>query len=94
MQGPTIPRLTINVRETFEEAQEVARTLCQVIEIGVFHQDTPLFSPSVLPSGDEWPDLPARDDTTHATPALTETSAPDPAIPEAVKSSKRNSNLA
>ena len=58
----------------------------------VFHQDAPALSPSVLPRGDEWPALPARANTAHAAPALTETSTPDPSALATTESGKINSN--
>ena len=84
-QVPKGPRLTTNMRETIKEAQEAAPTLYQAIEPVVFHQDTPSFSPRVLPRREEWSALPARADTAHAVPALTETAASDPATPAAVR---------
>ena len=92
---PTAPSPTTNVTENIKEAQEAALKLCQATPPPVvFHQDAPAFSPGVLPRGDEWPALPARADTAHTAPILTETAAPDSATPAAVKNSKRNSNLA
>ena len=81
-----------NMRETTEESQEAALNLCQAIEPVVFHQDALAFSPSILPRGDKWPALPARANTAHAAPDLTETAAPDPATPAAVRIGERNSN--
>ena len=91
-RSPSAPRLTTNVIKNIEESQEDALTLCHTTTPVVFHQDSPAFSPSVLRSGDKWPSLPARADTTHAAPALTETAPPDPAAPVAVGSGKINSN--
>ena len=90
MWGPTAPRLTTNVSDTIKEAQEAAPIICQAIEPFFFHQDAPAFSPIVLLRGDKWPALPARADTAHAAPELTETAAFDPAAPAAVGSGKRN----
>ena len=80
--------------ENTEEAQEAVTTLCHAISPIVFHQYVPAFSPSALLRGEEWLTLPARADTNHAAPLLTETAAPDPAAPADVRSSKRNSNRA
>ena len=92
--GPTAPRLTTNVSETIEEAQEAAPIICQAINPVIFHQDAPSFLTSVLLRGDKWPALPARADTSHTAPALTMTAAPKPAAPAAVGSGKNNSNRA
>ena len=94
MRGPTAPSLTTNVRKTIEEAQEAAPTLWQAIAPVLFFQDPPAFSPSILLIGDDWPALPARADTAHTDPALTETAAPNPATPAAFRSGKINSNIA
>ena len=94
MQGPTVPSRTNNVIETIKESLEAIPIIYQAIELVVFHQDAPAFSPSVLPRGDEWPALPACADTAHAAPALTETAASDPVAPAAVRSGKINSNHA
>ena len=75
-RAPTAPRLTTNVSETIEEAQEAAPIIYQAIDLVVFHQDVPAFSPSILPRGDDWPGLPVRADTAYAAPALTNTAAP------------------
>ena len=80
--------------KTIEEAQEAAPIFWQAIALVLFHPDAPALSPSVLPRGDEWPDLPARADTAHAAPALTETAAPNPAKLAAVGSGKINSTRA
>ena len=93
-QDPTAPRITNNVRQNIEETQEAAPTLCQAIVMVVVHPDAPVLSPSVLMIGDEWPALPARADTAHTEPALTETATPNPATPAAVWSGKRSSNCA
>ena len=97
-QGPTLaptePRLITNVIQNIEEAQETAPNLCQATPAVVFHPDTPSFSPRVLTRGFEWTVLPARAETAHTEPALTETAAPDPDTPSAVRSIKRNSNRA
>ena len=45
-------------------------------------------------TGSKWPALPARANTSHASPALTKTAASDPATPAAGGSGKRNSNQA
>ena len=74
-RGPTAPRLTNNASETIAEAQEATPTLCQAIDPFVFYPDAPAFLPSVLLRGDDWLALPARVNTTHATPALTDTAA-------------------
>ena len=60
----------------------------------VFHQDAPVFSPSVLSEEYDWSALQARSETAHAAPALTETAAPNPVAPAAVGSGKINSNRA
>ena len=93
-RAPTAPRLTINVSENIEEAQEAAPNLCWSIPLVVFHQDAPTLLPGVLPRGYEWPALQTRADTAHAAPALTETPAPNPAASAAVRSGKINSNCA
>ena len=59
-----------------------------------FHPDSLALSPSILTRGAKWPALPARADTTHAAPELTETATPDPATPAAVGFGKINSNRA
>ena len=92
--SPSAPRLTTNVSENIEEAQESAPNICHTIPPVVFHQDAPELSPSFLWRRDEWPALPARTDTSHVAPALTNTSAPNPAAPAAVGIGKRNSNRA
>ena len=92
-RSPTAPRLTTNASGNIEEYQEAAPNLCQVTPPVIFHQDAPAFSPSVLPRGDKWPALPARADTAHAAPALTET-ASESAAPVAFGSGKINSNCA
>ena len=84
--------LTTNTSKNTEDSQEAAPTLCHATPLVVLHQDALAFSPIVLPRRDEWPDLLAHADTTHAAPALTETAAPDPATPAAVESGKRNPN--
>ena len=93
-QGPTrVPislRLTTNVSDNIEEAQEDAPILCQAIDPVVFHQDAPAFSPSVLPGGDEGPALPARAVTAHTAPDITDTTAPDLATSVTVGSGKIN----
>ena len=66
----------------------------QAIDPVVFHRDAPAFSPSVLPIRNRWPDLPLRSDTSHVSPVLTKTAAPNPNKPVAVRSGKRNSNCA
>ena len=81
-----------NMRETTEDSQEAVLNLCQAIKPVVFHQDAPAFSPSILPRGDKWPALPARTNTAHAAPDLTETAALDPTTQAAVRIGKRNSN--
>ena len=86
--------LTINVRQTIEESQEAALTLCQSTPPVVFHPDAPDLSTSALTRVAKWPALPSRADTAHASPALTETAAPDPTTPAAVGSGKINSNRA
>ena len=91
-QAPTAPTLTTNMSKNIEEAKETAPTLCHATPPVIFHQDAPEFLPGVLPRGYEWPALPARADTAHAAAALTETAAPDPATPEAVRRGKINSN--
>ena len=93
-QVPTATRLAANLGATIEEAQEAAPTLCQAIDLVVFHQDAPAFSPRVLPRGDKWPALLVRADTANAAPELTKTAAPNPAAPAAVGSGKINSNHA
>ena len=93
-RAPTSPRLTTNVSENTNEAQEAAPALFQSVPPVVFHQDAPAFSLSVLLRRDKWPDIPARANTTHAAPALTNTAAPDPAALAAIRSGKRNSNHA
>ena len=89
-RGPTTPTLMTNVTETINRAQEATPTLFQDIDQVVFHLDASAFSPSVLLRGDEWPALPARDNTAHVSPALTETATLDPAAPAAVGSGKIN----
>ena len=93
-RAPTAPTIMSNVSGNIEEAQEAAQTLCHATPPSCFHQDSPAFSPRFLLRGYEWPALPARSDTAHAVPALTETAALDPAAPAAVESVKRNSNRA
>ena len=73
-------------------AQESAPTLYQSIDLVVFQSYALSFSSSVLTRGDEWLTLTERADTAHAAAALTETAAPDPATPEAVRRGKINSN--
>ena len=80
--------------ENIEEAQEAGPALSQETPLVVFHQDAPAFSPSVLPRGDEWPALQTRANTAHTAPALTKTTAPDPAAPADVRNGKINSNCA
>ena len=91
---PTAPTPTTNVSENIEDTQEAALTLCKANPPVVFHQDSRVFSPRVHSTGEEWPALPARTDITHAAPALTKTTNPDPATPAAGSSSERNSNCA
>ena len=83
-----------NMSENTEEAHEASPTLWHTTPMVVFHQDAPEFSPSVLPRGDEWPDLLAHADTDHRSLALTKTATPDPATSEAIGSSKINSKRA
>ena len=80
--------------QTIEEAQEAVPNLCQAISPIVFLQDEPAFSPRVLTRGADWPALLAHANTAHAAPALTNTSAPNPAILAAVGDGKINSNCA
>ena len=89
-RAPTAQRLTTNVSETIQEAQEADPTLCQAIDLVIFHPDVPAFSSRVLLRVYEWTDLPARATTAKAAPALTETATPDPTTPMAVGSGKRN----
>ena len=91
LTAPTIPT---NVIENVEEAQESALNLCHTTHPVVFHQYVPAFSPIVLSRGEDWTALPARADTAHVSPGLTETAAPDPDAPAAVGSGKGNSNHA
>ena len=93
-RSPTAPRLTTNVSKNNKEDQEAAPNLCQAIPQAAFHSDAPSFSPRVLTRGYKWPALQARADTAYVPPAIKDTSAPDPATPEAVGSSKINSNRA
>ena len=51
IQAPTAPRITTNVSQTIEEAQESAPTLCQSISLVVFHPDALAFLSSVLTRG-------------------------------------------
>ena len=90
--GPTAPRLTTNMRKTVEEDQEAALNLYQAIYLVIFHQDAPAFSFRAPLRGDGCPVLPARYDTTHVAPALSETAAPDPATLKDVRSGKKHSN--
>ena len=91
---PTAPSLTINVIETIKESQEFDPTLFQAINLVIFHQYAPAFSPSILLRGDEWPALLTCADTTHTSPALTDISVPNPATPAAGGSGKIISNFA
>ena len=93
-RAPTAPTLTTYVRKNIEEAQESAPTLCHTTPLVVFHQDASAFFPNVLPIWEEWPALLTRANTNHATPALTETVAPDPAALAAGGIGKINSNCA
>ena len=54
----------------------------------------PVFSPIFLPRVNKRLALPARADTSHASPALTETAAPNPATPASGGSRKINTNRA
>ena len=92
--GPTVPRLTTNMRKTIEDTQEAAPIICQAIDPVFFHQDAPAFSPSVLPRGDKWPALRARTNTAHTAPYITKTATPNTAAPAAVVSGNKNSNHA
>ena len=80
------------MRKTFEEAQEAALTFCQAINLVIFHQDAPAFSSSASLRREGCPVIPARYDTAHAAPALTETATPNPATLEAIMSGKKHSN--
>ena len=94
MWDPTAPRLITNMTKTTKEDQESALTLFQDIAPVVFHLCAPAFSPTVLTKGAKWHALPTRTDTSHTSPALTETAAPDPATLVAVRSGKIISNCA
>ena len=90
--APSAPTLTTNVIQTIEGAQEVSPTIRQSISLVVFHQDVPVFSPSILTRGSDWPALPACANTDHADQAITNTSNPDTATLAAGRSGKINSN--
>ena len=77
-----------------EEAPKCTPILYQDIPQLVFHPGVPEFSPNVLMDGEEWSDLLASAETTHTAQALTDTAAPNTAIPTAVGSRKTNLNRA
>ena len=89
-RAPTAPRITTNLIQSIEKAQEASLTLFRVIPPVVFQPDAPTFFPRVLTRGSEWPALPARSNTSNAAPALTETAAPNPTTQAAGRSSKIN----
>ena len=93
-QDPNAPRLKTNVSQKIEEVQVDILNFCQATPLVVFHQDTPAFSPRILPRGDDRPALPTHTDTAYAPPELTKIAAPDPAAPAAIGTSKINSNCA
>ena len=89
-QAPNAPRLTTNVSQAIEEAQESAPTLCQTNPLVVFQPVAPASSPSFLTRRAKCTDLPARANTIHEHPVLTETAAPVLAKLAAVRSGKIN----
>ena len=66
LRGPYCTKAHNQCNQNHEYSQEATPTLCQAIDLVVFHQDAPAFSPSVLPRWEEWPAL----------PVLTETASP------------------
>ena len=89
----SVPRLLIKDIQNIKEAQEAAPNLFQATPLIVCHPDAPSFSQSILTRGAKWPALLTCANTTHTTPALTETADPNTVTLAASGNCKRNSNF-
>ena len=82
------------MNQNIAEATGDAPILCQVTRQVVFHLYEPALPPPVITDGTRWPALSAGAGAALTSHGLTETAAPDTAIPAAIGERQKKSNHA